>query len=44
LETMNYTPHQRPCSAPRCRPITSWGWSRSQGLGGSPIKVIRELG
>ena len=30
--------------APRCRLITSWGWSRSQGLGCSPIKVVRELG
>ncbi len=24
--------------------ITSWGWSRSQGFGCSPIKVVRELG
>ena len=30
--------------APRCRLITSWGWRRSQGLGCSPIKVVRELG
>src|SRR3546814_17665151 len=30
--------------APRCRLITSWGWSRSQGFGCSPIKVVRELG
>ena len=30
--------------APRCRLVTSWGWSRSQGLGCSPIKVARELG
>ena len=30
--------------APRCRLVTSWGWSRSQGFGCSPIKVARELG
>ena len=30
--------------APRCRLVTSWGWRRSQGLGGSPSKVARELG
>src|SRR5215831_10231623 len=30
--------------APRCRPIASWGWSRSQGFGCSPIKAVRELG
>ena len=30
--------------APRCRLITSWGCTRSQGLGCSPIKVVRELG
>ncbi len=30
--------------APRCRLITSWGCSRSQGFGCSPIKVVRELG
>ena len=30
--------------APRCRLITSWGWSRFQGFGCSPIKVVRELG
>ena len=24
--------------------VTSWGWSRSQGFGCSPIKVVRELG
>ena len=23
---------------------SSWGWSRSQGFGCSPIKVVRELG
>ena len=30
--------------APRCRLIASWGCSRSQGLGCSPIKAVRELG
>jgi hypothetical protein len=29
---------------PRCRLVTSWGWSRFQGFGCSPIKVARELG
>ena len=24
--------------------IASWGWRRSQGLGCSPIKAVRELG
>ena len=28
----------------RCRLVTSWGCSRSQGLGCSPIKVAHELG
>ena len=36
--------HRRCGLAPRCRLITSWGWSRSQGFGCSPIKVVRELG
>ena len=36
--------HRRPGSAPRCRLIASWGWTRSQGLGCSPIKAVRELG
>ena len=36
--------YRRNCLAPRCRLITSWGWSRSQGFGCSPIKVVRELG
>ena len=36
--------YRRGCLAPRCRLITSWGWSRSQGFGCSPIKVVRELG
>src|SRR3546814_15056092 len=30
--------------APRCRLITSWGWSSSQGFGCWPLKVVRELG
>jgi len=30
--------------APRCRLITSWSWSRFQGSGCSPVKVVRELG
>jgi AcrB/AcrD/AcrF family protein len=30
--------------APRCRLVTSWGRSHSQGFGCSPIKVARELG
>ena len=38
------SPHRRDRLAPRCRLITSWGWSRSQGFGCSPIKVVRELG
>ncbi len=38
------SPYRRQCLAPRCRLITSWGWSRSQGFGCSPIKVVRELG
>ena len=36
--------HRRAGLAPRCRLITSWGSSVSQGLGCSPIKVVRELG
>ena len=36
--------HRRKGLAPRCRLITSWGCSRSQGLGCSPIKAARELG
>ena len=38
------SPHRRGGLAPRCRLITSWGCIRSQGLGCSPIKVVRELG
>ena len=36
--------HRRGGLAPRCRLVTSWGWSRFQGFGCSPIKVARELG
>ena len=36
--------HRRSGLAPRCRLIASWSWSRSQGLGCSPIKAVRELG
>ena len=36
--------HRRGGLAPRCRLVTSWGCSRSQGFGCSPIKVARELG
>src|SRR6185437_6431864 len=36
--------HRRRGLAPRCRLITSWGWSRSQGSGCSPVKVVHELG
>ncbi len=36
--------HRRGGLAPRCRLIASWGWRRSQGLGCSPIKAVRELG
>ena len=38
------SPHRRGGLAPRCRLVTSWGCSRSQGFGCSPIKVARELG
>ena len=37
-------PYRRGGLAPRCRLIASWGCSRSQGLGCSPIKAVRELG
>jgi hypothetical protein len=30
--------------APRCRLFATWGCSRSQGLGCSPMKAERELG
>src|SRR5215831_5909645 len=36
--------HRRQGLAPRCRLVASWGWSRSQGLGCSPMKAARELG
>src|SRR5690606_24511818 len=36
--------YRRRCLAPRCRLITFWGCSRSQGYGCSPFKVVRELG
>ena len=36
--------YRRQGLAPRCRLVASWGWSRSQGLGCSPIKAARELG
>src|SRR5699024_12353570 len=35
--------HRRGGLAPRCRLSASWGCSRSQGLGCSPIKAVREL-
>ena len=38
------SPHRRGCLAPRCRLVASWGRSRSQGFGCSPIKAARELG
>ena len=38
------SPYRRHGLAPRCRLVASWGWSRSQGLGCSPIKAVRELG
>ena len=38
------SPHRRGGLAPRCRLITSWSGSTFQGLGCSPIKVVRELG
>src|SRR5881296_220972 len=36
--------YRRGSLTPRCRLITSWGCSRSQGYGCSPFKVVRELG
>src|SRR5213592_4428232 len=38
------SPYRRDGLAPRCRLVASWGCSRSQGLGCSPIKAVRELG
>ena len=36
--------YRRRGSAPRCRLIASWGCSRSQWSGCSPVKAVRELG
>src|SRR6266849_10267105 len=36
--------YRRGSLAPRCRLITSWGCSRSQGYGCSPFIVVRGLG
>ncbi|KAK7232705.1 hypothetical protein RIF29_47767 [Crotalaria pallida] len=36
--------HRREGLAPRCRLFATWGCSRFQGLGCSPIKAVRELG
>ncbi|MFO7033209.1 hypothetical protein B9T07_26155 [Limnospira fusiformis CCALA 023] len=41
---MPKSPYRRHRLAPRCRLISSWGWSRSQGYGCSPFKEVRELG
>ena len=38
------SPHRRRCLTLRCRLFSSWGRSRSQGFGCSPIKEDRELG
>src|SRR5260370_7163177 len=38
------SPYRRDGLAPRCRLGASWGRSRPQGLGCSPIKAVRELG
>src|SRR4026207_1239812 len=38
------SPYRRDGLAPRCRLVASWGWSRPQGWGCSPIKAVRELG
>src|SRR5258705_864844 len=38
------SPYRRKGLAPRCRLVSSWGWSRSQGAGCSPVKEARELG
>jgi hypothetical protein len=43
-EGLFWSSHRRGGLAPRCRLIASWGWSRSQGFGCSPIKAVRELG
>ena len=36
--------YRRDRLAPRCLLITSWSWSRFQGFGCSPTKVVHELG
>src|SRR6201993_2576964 len=38
------SPYRRDGLAPRCQLVASWDRSRSQGLGCSPIKAVRELG
>ena len=38
------SPYRRGGLAPRCRLVASWRWRSFQGLGCSPIKVVRELG
>src|SRR6202048_4575872 len=38
------SPYRRDGLAPRCRLVATWGWGRSQGVGCSPIKAVRELG
>src|SRR5258708_37423945 len=38
------SPYRRDGLAPGCRLVASWGRSRSEGLGCSPIKAVRELG
>jgi len=38
------SPYRREGLAPRCRFFATWGSSRSQGLGCSPIKAEHELG
>src|SRR5262245_39742872 len=38
------SPYRRKGLAPRCRLVSSWGWSRSQGAGCSLVKEARQLG
>src|SRR3546814_18067235 len=42
--TDTFFPYTTLFRSPRGRLITSWGCSRSQGFGCSPIKVVRERG